>query len=379
MAIGHCPELPPVDPGCYEGPDGDCLPPWCDPARPAADCPSEPPKPPPFCEDGADFCVPPMPPWCDEAGNCDPPPRPPICEEGAEATDDCITLPPECWVDEAGVIGCLPPWCEAGTAAEDCSPEPPLPPVCDENSDPADYCVPPRPPFCEEGADATEDCIKLPPPPPSWCEDGSEVCVPPMPPWCDEAGNCEPPIVCVMGWPSDEPMPDCPVVYPPPCSGGDVESQTAPNAKFRGRSTKCVPPLHCDPIGPDTPEPGSGPADEQTADPTGDDPASDGETTATDPLPCVDPPVYGCFEDEAGNTLCVDPPSDCWKADSRDDLIACFGPTGPGDPVADESGKVERFKGKKAKKAKAAKARKAKARAKAKAAKAKKAKAKARR
>ena len=141
IEAGSC-EVPP-DPGCYEGPNGECVPPWCDPARALSDCPVEPP--PPICEDGADWCIPPMPPWCDEAGNCEPPPRPPICEEGVETTGDCIELPPECWVEGvSGAIECVPPWCDPARALSDCPSEPPPPPLCDENSGPEDFCVPPR-------------------------------------------------------------------------------------------------------------------------------------------------------------------------------------------------------------------------------------------
>ena len=337
LAIGHCPELPPPpaceygsevcvpdsplppecdaagncevppDEGCYAGPNGDCLPPWCDPSRPVEDCPVEPPHP-PYCEDGAEVCIPPMPPWCDEAGNCEEPPRPPICEEGVESSEDCIELPPECWVvSDTGTIDCLPPWCDPDAAAKECPPEPPLPPICDETSSPADFCVPPP---CDPAETNPKFCRPQP----------------------------TDPIFCVMGWPSDEPMPECPSIYLP---------------------SIC--------------EPGSEPGDDGVVAPeeyrSEEDPTGDGGETSEDPLPCVDPPVYGCFEDESGHTLCVDPPPGCWEAEGRENLIACLGPTGPGDPEAFDDGSVKRNnKGKnarakaraRAKKAKAAKIKKAK-------------------
>lgn len=281
LAIGHCPDLPPPPPaceygsevcipdsplppecdaagncevppdeGCYAGPNGDCLPPWCDPSRPVEDCPVEPPHP-PYCEDGAEVCIPPMPPWCDEAGNCKPPPCQPV--EGTSS----------CW-----------------------------PPRCDPSETNPKFCRP----------------------------------------------NPDDPIVCVMGWPSDEPMPDCPSIYPPPiCEPGSEPGNDGVVAPEEYRSEE--------------------------------DPTGDGGETSEDPLPCVDPPVYGCFEDESGQTLCVDPPPGCWEAEGRENLIACLGPTGPGDPEAFDDGSVKRNnKGKnarakaraRAKKAKAAKIKKAK-------------------
>jgi hypothetical protein len=321
LAIDHCPELPPPDrcdpagncevspePDCYEAPNGECVPPWCNPSRPISDCPVEPPYP-PFCEDGADFCIPPMPPWCDEAGNCEEPPGPPFCGKADDPSEPCIEWPP-------------------------------LPPVD-----------------------------------------------------CDPAGNCEwpgpdDPIVCVMGWPSDEPMPDCPGIYPPPfCGdeGGEVRPLPAPQAriKFPGREELCWPPppfCESDPTEPGTKEPGE--VEEGSGSEPGFEgeniwkyrsdeiPPDEGDETVEDPLPCIYPPDYGCFEDETGQILCVDPPvSDCWEVKGKPGLVAC--PIAEGRPLQ-KGGKS------KAAKAKArAKARAAKARAKAKAKKVKAAKAKA--
>lgn len=370
LAIDHCPELPPPDrcdpagncevppePGCYEGPNGECLPPWCDPSRPISDCPVKPPHP-PFCEDGSELCIPPMPPWCDEAGNCEPPPRPPICEEGQDpAVESCMELPPACSVDEAGVIDCLPPWCDPEAPAEECPSEPPAPPICDENSGPEDFCIPPK---CDPAETNPKFCRPYP----------------------------EDPIVCVMGWPSDEPMPDCPGIYPPPfCGdeGGDIRPLPAPHAriKFPGREELCPPrPPYCDSTEPGASDPGEG-GEDVSKYRSDEIPGEGSDETVEDPLPCIYPPFYGCFEDADGNILCVDPPPGCWEEDGKEDLIACFSPV-PGNPETTDNGEVKRNNKGKAAKAKArAKAKAAKARAKAKAKKVKatkaKAKAKARR
>ena len=304
LAIDHCPEPPPADhcdpagncevppePGCHEGPNGDCLPPWCDPSRPISDCPVDPPHP-PFCEDGSEVCVPPLPPWCDEEGKCKPPPCQPIAGKG------------RCWE---------PPCLMWGTP---------------------------------------EDC--------EW-------------PGPDD------PIVCVMGWPSDEPMPDCPpVVDPPICDGGDGEVAPLPAPVGTGghmapwRPGFCFrPPPFCEP---GSTEPGEGettpgaPAEDETT-------GLPEDGSAGDPHPCFEPPFYGCREDTDGNVLCVDPPWECWIAEDSSGLIACPA-TRPGRPNTkdqvkrNEAGKAKVAKAKARAKARA-KAKKAKARAKAKKAKSK--------
>lgn len=216
-------------------------------------------------------------------------------------------------------------------------------------------------------------CPDPPRPHPPYCEDGAEVCIPPMPPWCDEAGNCEPPrcdpsednpkfcrplpedpTVCVLGWPSEEPMPEChPVIVDPPfCS-----------------------------------EDGSEADDEGTVEPgvhyNASDSSSNSDETSEDPLPCDEPPFYGCRETEEGPIICVDPPVDwCEVAGSKEieveeTMIACLRPDPPEEPMALDKDSVKRELKAKRARAKArvkAKAARAKAR-KAKAAKAKKAKA----
>ena len=98
------------------------------------------------------------------------------------------------------------------------------------------------------------------------------------------------------------------------------------------------------------------------------------DASEADPLPCGEPPFYGCWETEEGPIVCVDPPvSECWEEEGGEGLIACLTPM----PEVRKNDSVKR--GLKAKKAKAkarakAKAARVKAR-KAKAAKAKKAKA----
>lgn len=211
-------------------------------------------------------------------------------------------------------------------------------------------------------------CPDPPRPHPPFCEDGAEVCIPPMPPWCDEAGNCTPPrcdpsednpkfcrplpedpTVCVLGWPSEEPMPECPpvIVEPPFCPEDGSEA---------GDEGKVEPGVHYN----------------------ASDSSSNSDGTSEDPLPCGEPPFYGCRETEEGPIICVDPPvSECWEAKGKEDLIACPAPMEPGVPGVQENESVKRRLKAKRAKAKArekAKAARLKAR-KAKAAKAKKAKA----
>ena len=263
-----------------------------------------------------------------------------------------------------------------------------------------------------------------PPPPPPWCEDGSEVCVPPMPPWCDEAGNCKPPpcqpdeetgswwpdpcfmwgtpedcerpgpddpTVCVMGWPDEGPMPDCPWVYPPPpCGDVELRGLPAPNGKFRlpghGQPNCPPPPPLCDPSEPGTVDPGEGEPGGESGD-EGDGsasayrseeiPRSAGDGSSPDPLPCFKPPFYGCWDVENG-TICIDPPLACWGVEGKDGLVAC--PAGPeARPTQTGNEPAKTSKAKKAKAKAKARARAKKAKARAKAAKAKTAKAKARR
>lgn len=90
------------EPGCQAGPDGDCLPPWCDSGAtpedsagdPSVTCPTDSAEP-PWCDDEGS-CEDPQPcddlgtpgecdPSCEpEAENCERPSDPPVCDEGSE-------------------------------------------------------------------------------------------------------------------------------------------------------------------------------------------------------------------------------------------------------------------------------------------------------